>query len=220
MERSSRSTSWSSRRGGIISDEFCATYPCRVINIHHSFLLAFIGSKPYHRAHERGVKFIGATAHYATKNLDEGPIIEQGTTRLAPRHGRRPAAEGPRRRRASRSLAALRAHLDDRGSSSTATRRSSSPSCHLPVHIRAFRAWLFGDLARRGGRAPARVARHTPTHRHYTHEGAAEAPNRPPPPPHPLQAQPPAPLQTRASTWGATSCVFYSCPGRSERAAA
>ena len=59
----------------IISDEFCATYPCRVINIHHSFLPAFIGSKPYHRAHERGVRLIGATAHYATANLDEGPII-------------------------------------------------------------------------------------------------------------------------------------------------
>ena len=69
----------------IISDEFCATYPCRVINIHHSFLPAFIGSKPYHRAHERGVKLIGATAHYATANLDEGPIIEQGTERVSHR---------------------------------------------------------------------------------------------------------------------------------------
>ena len=69
----------------IISDEFCATYPCRVINIHHSFLPAFIGSKPYHRAHERGVKLIGATAHYATANLDEGPIIEQSTERVSHR---------------------------------------------------------------------------------------------------------------------------------------
>jgi formyltetrahydrofolate deformylase len=59
----------------IISDKFCEAYP--VINIHHSFLPAFIGGRPYHRAHERGVKLIGATAHYATADLDEGPIIEQ-----------------------------------------------------------------------------------------------------------------------------------------------
>ena len=59
----------------IISDDFCRAVP--VINIHHSFLPAFVGGKPYHRAHERGVKLIGATAHYATAELDEGPIIEQ-----------------------------------------------------------------------------------------------------------------------------------------------
>jgi formyltetrahydrofolate deformylase len=56
----------------IISDEFCKKYPASMINIHHSFLPAFIGAKPYHRAHERGVKLIGATAHYVTANLDEG----------------------------------------------------------------------------------------------------------------------------------------------------
>ena len=61
----------------IISDNFCKTFQHRVINIHHSFLPAFIGGKPYHRAHERGVKLIGATAHYATADLDEGPILEQ-----------------------------------------------------------------------------------------------------------------------------------------------
>ena len=61
----------------IISDDFCRAYPNAVINIHHSFLPAFVGGKPYHRAHERGVKLIGATAHYATAELDEGPIIEQ-----------------------------------------------------------------------------------------------------------------------------------------------
>jgi len=61
----------------IISDNFCNTFNHQVINIHHSFLPAFIGGKPYHRAHERGVKLIGATAHYATAELDEGPIIEQ-----------------------------------------------------------------------------------------------------------------------------------------------
>jgi len=67
----------------IITDEFCAAYPCRVINIHHSFLPAFIGSKPYHRAHARGVKLVGATAHYATADLDEGPIIEQDCARIS-----------------------------------------------------------------------------------------------------------------------------------------
>mmetsp|Transcript_2526 Transcript_2526/g.3715 ORF Transcript_2526/g.3715 Transcript_2526/m.3715 type:complete len:292 (+) Transcript_2526:91-966(+) len=69
----------------IISDNFCKTFNHRVINIHHSFLPAFIGGKPYHRAHERGVKLIGATAHYATANLDEGPIIEQDITRISHR---------------------------------------------------------------------------------------------------------------------------------------
>ncbi|MDH3588807.1 MAG: formyltetrahydrofolate deformylase [Gammaproteobacteria bacterium] len=61
----------------ILSDEFCAEFPNRIINIHHSFLPAFVGAKPYHQAHERGVKIIGATAHYATADLDQGPIIEQ-----------------------------------------------------------------------------------------------------------------------------------------------
>ena len=61
----------------ILSDEFCTRFAGRVINIHHSFLPAFKGARPYHRAHERGVKIIGATAHYATADLDEGPIIVQ-----------------------------------------------------------------------------------------------------------------------------------------------
>ncbi len=61
----------------ILSPHFVARYPGRIINIHHSFLPAFIGSKPYHRAYERGVKLIGATAHYVTSDLDEGPIIAQ-----------------------------------------------------------------------------------------------------------------------------------------------
>jgi formyltetrahydrofolate deformylase len=55
--------------------------PGRIINIHHSFLPAFVGGKPYHQAYERGVKLIGATAHYATTDLDEGPIIEQDVIR-------------------------------------------------------------------------------------------------------------------------------------------
>ncbi len=59
--------------------------PGSIINIHHSFLPAFIGGKPYHQAHERGVKLIGATAHYATADLDEGPIIEQDVARCSHR---------------------------------------------------------------------------------------------------------------------------------------
>lgn len=66
----------------ILSDGFCAKHPGRIINIHHSFLPAFKGAKPYHRAWDRGVKHIGATAHYVTADLDEGPIIEQDTIRV------------------------------------------------------------------------------------------------------------------------------------------
>jgi len=69
----------------ILSSDFTARYPNRIINIHHSFLPAFVGSKPYHRAYERGVKLIGATAHYATGELDEGPIIEQDVARASHR---------------------------------------------------------------------------------------------------------------------------------------
>ncbi len=66
----------------ILSDDFCAKSYGKIINIHHSFLPSFKGAKPYHQAFERGVKLIGATAHYATANLDEGPIIEQEITRV------------------------------------------------------------------------------------------------------------------------------------------
>ena len=61
----------------ILSSEFCAALPGKIINIHHSFLPGFKGAKPYHQAHDRGVKIIGATAHFVTADLDEGPIIEQ-----------------------------------------------------------------------------------------------------------------------------------------------
>ena len=61
----------------ILSTEFCNAMPGKIINIHHSFLPGFKGAKPYHQAHERGVKIIGATAHFVTADLDEGPIIEQ-----------------------------------------------------------------------------------------------------------------------------------------------
>jgi formyltetrahydrofolate deformylase len=69
----------------ILSDEFVRRFPSRIINIHHSFLPAFIGGKPYHQAYQRGVKLIGATAHYATTDLDEGPIIEQDVIRASHR---------------------------------------------------------------------------------------------------------------------------------------
>jgi len=67
----------------ILSDSFCKNYPNRVINIHHSFLPAFVGAKPYHSAHQRGVKIVGATSHYVTSDLDEGPIIEQEVMRVS-----------------------------------------------------------------------------------------------------------------------------------------
>ena len=66
----------------IISPEMIAAYPNKIINIHHSFLPAFVGAKPYHAAYTRGVKLIGATSHYVTQDLDAGPIIEQDVTRI------------------------------------------------------------------------------------------------------------------------------------------
>ncbi|HEU5140332.1 MAG TPA: formyltetrahydrofolate deformylase [Bacillales bacterium] len=70
----------------ILSPEFIANYPDNVINIHHSFLPAFVGARPYERAFERGVKIIGATSHYVTDDLDEGPIIEQGVQEVSHKH--------------------------------------------------------------------------------------------------------------------------------------
>lgn len=70
----------------VISQDFIKTFKHKVINIHHSFLPAFVGAKPYHAAFERGVKIIGATAHYVTKDLDAGPIIEQNVARVNHRH--------------------------------------------------------------------------------------------------------------------------------------
>jgi formyltetrahydrofolate deformylase len=66
----------------VLSDSFTAHFPNAVINIHHSFLPAFVGAKPYHAAHARGVKLIGATCHYVTADLDAGPIIEQDVTHI------------------------------------------------------------------------------------------------------------------------------------------
>lgn len=69
----------------ILSNEFVSRYPNRIVNIHHSFLPAFIGGRPYHQAFERGVKLIGATSHYVTQELDDGPIIEQDVVRVSHR---------------------------------------------------------------------------------------------------------------------------------------
>jgi formyltetrahydrofolate deformylase len=69
----------------ILSHQFVSAYPQRIINIHHSFLPAFIGAKPYHQAFQRGVKLIGATSHYVTEVLDDGPIIEQDVVRISHR---------------------------------------------------------------------------------------------------------------------------------------
>jgi formyltetrahydrofolate deformylase len=69
----------------VLSTDFIVQYPQPIINIHHSFLPAFIGGKPHHQAYERGVKLIGATAHYVSEVLDDGPIIEQGVTRISHR---------------------------------------------------------------------------------------------------------------------------------------
>ncbi|WEV48621.1 formyltetrahydrofolate deformylase [Acinetobacter sp. ESL0695] len=67
----------------ILSEEFVSKWPMQVINIHHSFLPAFVGANPYKQAHEKGVKLIGATAHYVTADLDQGPIIEQDVERVS-----------------------------------------------------------------------------------------------------------------------------------------
>lgn len=96
----------------IISDAFCEAYP--VINIHHSFLPAFIGGKPYHRAHERGVKLIGATAHYATAELDEGPIIEQDITRISHRDSVNDLIRKGRLLEKNVLVHAVKAHIEDR----------------------------------------------------------------------------------------------------------
>lgn len=98
----------------ILSPTFIADHPNRIINIHHSFLPAFVGANPYRQAHDRGVKLIGATAHYATDDLDEGPIIDQETTRVTHRD------DVARLTRAGRDLEttvlarAVRAHVEHR----------------------------------------------------------------------------------------------------------
>jgi formyltetrahydrofolate deformylase len=96
----------------IVTDHFCETLP--VINIHHSFLPAFIGGKPYHRAHARGVKLIGATAHYATADLDEGPIIEQDIARISHRDEVDDLLRKGRLLEKNVLVHAVKAHIEDR----------------------------------------------------------------------------------------------------------
>jgi formyltetrahydrofolate deformylase len=97
-----------------LTDAFLKAYEGQVINIHHSFLPAFMGSKPYHRAFERGVKLIGATAHYATADLDEGPIIEQDVVRCSHRDSVEDLVRKGRDLEKVVLARAVRWHLDDR----------------------------------------------------------------------------------------------------------
>jgi len=98
----------------VLSDQFLKTAGCPVINIHHSFLPAFAGGKPYHQAHMRGVKLIGATAHYATADLDEGPIIHQDVTRINHRNAIPDLIRKGRDLEKSVFAQAIRLHLDHR----------------------------------------------------------------------------------------------------------
>lgn len=98
----------------VLSGHFLSHFPENIINIHHSFLPAFMGGKPYHRAHERGVKLIGATAHYATSDLDEGPIIEQDVIQVSHRDEVQDMLRKGRILERNVLLRALEAHLDDR----------------------------------------------------------------------------------------------------------
>ena len=98
----------------ILSGKFLKRYPSRVINIHHSFLPAFSGGRPYHQAHERGVKLIGATAHYATADLDEGPIIEQDVIRASHRDSVKELTRKGRDVERAVLSRAVRWHLEDR----------------------------------------------------------------------------------------------------------
>jgi formyltetrahydrofolate deformylase len=98
----------------ILSPKLVDAYPSRIINIHHSFLPAFIGANPYRQAHDRGVKIIGATAHYVTEELDEGPILDQEVTRVTHRDS---VADLTRKGRDLETIVlarAVRAHLEHR----------------------------------------------------------------------------------------------------------
>ncbi len=98
----------------VLSENFLEQIECPVINIHHSFLPSFAGAKPYHQAYQRGVKLIGATAHYVTEDLDEGPIIEQDVTRVSHRHGPKDLVEKGRDLEKLVLSTAVRRHLQNR----------------------------------------------------------------------------------------------------------
>jgi formyltetrahydrofolate deformylase len=98
----------------ILSGEFVASWASRVINIHHSFLPAFSGARPYHQAHRRGVKVIGATGHYVTADLDEGPIIAQDVARVSHRDSVRDLVHKGRDLEKVVLARAVRCHVEDR----------------------------------------------------------------------------------------------------------
>ena len=98
----------------VLSPTVLTQYPNRIINIHHSFLPAFLGGRPYHQAHARGVKLIGATAHYATEQLDEGPIIDQDVVRVSHRDSVDDLARRGRDLERVVLARAVRAHLQHR----------------------------------------------------------------------------------------------------------
>jgi formyltetrahydrofolate deformylase len=98
----------------VMSESFCQAFSQRLINIHHSFLPAFVGGKPYHQAYARGVKLIGATAHYATATLDEGPIIEQDVVRASHRDAVEDLVRKGRDLEKVVLARAVRQHLNDR----------------------------------------------------------------------------------------------------------
>ena len=98
----------------IIPSDMCDKYMGRMINIHHSFLPSFIGANPYQKAYERGVKLIGATSHYVTADLDEGPIIEQDVIRVGHRHKKEDLVRLGRDVEKTVLARALRNHLEDR----------------------------------------------------------------------------------------------------------
>lgn len=98
----------------VLSARFVSEFPAQIINIHHSFLPAFVGGKPYHQAYTRGVKLIGATAHYATADLDEGPIIEQDVVRCSHRDSVHDLVRKGRDLEKVVLARAVRWHLEDR----------------------------------------------------------------------------------------------------------
>lgn len=98
----------------ILGQDFAEQFRERIINIHHSFLPAFVGGRPYHQAHARGVKVIGATAHYVTSELDEGPIIDQDVTRTSHRDTVEALIQKGRDLERVVLSRAVRAHLEDR----------------------------------------------------------------------------------------------------------
>lgn len=98
----------------VLTPEMCERYPGKIINIHHSFLPGFVGAKPYHQAYDKGVKLVGATCHYVTSELDQGPIIEQDVIRIDHSNGPSELVRSGRDVEKSVLARGLRYHLEDR----------------------------------------------------------------------------------------------------------